>query len=308
MVRSVKPFVKWPGGKRQLLSELDKRLPPTIKSDKIIDRYVEPFVGGGAFYFFLKNKYQVKDSYLIDINPEIIMAYKVIQEDFKELTMELKHMEQVHLDKNKDQRRENYYKIREEYNRQGKQFNYQDHNSQWISRTAQFIFLNKTGYNGLYRLNSKGEFNVPFGRYKNPKICDTTNLKLVHETLKETKLECADFSEAKNYIQKDTLVYLDPPYRPLNPTAHFTSYSTQGFSDDDQLKLARFFNQMDRKGAYLLLSNSDPKNEDPEDEFFDNLYADYYIERIQAKRSINRNTSQRGLINELLVRNYKLRC
>ncbi len=304
MVKHVKPFVKWPGGKRQLLYELEHRLPPRIKSSKVISRYVEPFVGGGAFFFFLRNKYQVKKSFLIDINPEIIMAYKVIKEDYQELSDILKNLEQVHLDKNENKRRENYYNIRKEYNDQGKKFNYQDHNPEWISRTAQFIFLNKTGYNGLYRLNSKGEFNVPFGRYENPTICDTLNLRLVHEALKRTRLECADFSLAEKYIQKGTLVYMDPPYRPLSSTAHFTSYSTQGFDDDDQLKLAEFFTNMDEKGAFLLLSNSDPKNEDPEDEFFDNLYAKYKIDRIQAKRNINRNSSLRGAINELLVRNY----
>ena len=166
------------------------------------------------------------------------------------------------------------------------------------------IFLNKTCYNGLFRLNSKGEFNVPFGRYKNPNICDESNLQAVHQALEKTEILCADFTHAQHFIKKDTLVYMDPPYRPLNNTSHFTSYSGERFSDQDQEKLAKFYQEMDLKGAYLVLSNSDPKNHDLEDNFFDELYSKYEIDRVPAKRNINSNTSSRGEINELIIRNF----
>ena len=233
-----KPFVKWAGGKTQLLCELAHRLPLKIKISKIIDRYVEPFVGGGAFFFYLKGNYQVKEAFLYDINVELIVGYK-------------------------------------------------------------------TCFNGLFRQNKKGKFNVPFGRYKNPTICDKENLLKVHEALKCTHIFAADFEESKNFITKDTLVYFDPPYRPLNNTSNFTSYDKDGFTDEDQIRLSDFYKEMDKKGAFLLLSNSDPKNVDINDDFFDSLYADYKIERVNAKRFINCDGAKRGDITELLIRNYE---
>jgi len=185
-------------------------------------------------------------------------------------------------------------------------FDYENYNMEWIERAKYLIFLNKTCFNGLFRQNSKGEFNVPFGRYKNPKICDRENIIEVHKALKDTRVFCNDFTESGKYIREGSFVYFDPPYRPLNKTSNFTSYSKDGFNDEDQKRLADFFEEQDKKGAYLLLSNSDPKNEDHDDDFFDNLYKNYYIERISAKRYINRDASKRGEINEIIVRNYKV--
>lgn len=301
---NAKPFVKWAGGKGQLLGELEKRLPSDVLHEKTIQRYIEPFVGGGAMFFFLKSKYKLKESFLFDNNKDLIITYKVIKSKYIRLIDELMEIEDNHLEKSEKQRKENFYRIRELYNRQIRNFNCQRYDDEWIKRAGYFIFLNKTCFNGLYRQNSKGEFNVPFGRYKNPKICDEDNLRQVHGVLKNTDLFWGDFTESDDYINGNCFVYLDPPYRPLNQTSYFTNYSKEGFDDYDQNKLADFYKEMDNRGAYLMLSNSDPKNHDLQDKFFDVLYKDYKLERVPAKRYINRDASKRGSINELIVRNY----
>ena len=299
-----RPFLKWAGGKTQLLLQLEKRLPPQILDDGVISRYVEPFLGGGALFFYLKARYQVEESFLLDANPELIRAYQVIQNDHHHLMEILKGMEDEHLGMTEEQRKNNYYHIRDAYNRQKLKDGGEGYSSDRINQTAYLIFLNKTGYNGLFRLNKSGEYNVPFGRYLNPAICDEANLLLVHEALQNTELICADFSRAGEFIKKGALVYMDPPYRPLNRTSYFTDYSARGFDEEDQKRLARFYRDMDQRESYLLLSNSDPKNEDPEDEFFDELYGGYHIDRVDAKRNINSDKRGRGIINELIIRNY----
>ncbi len=303
---NAKPFLKWAGGKTQLINELSKRIPKKFLKNKIIDRYVEPFVGGGAFFFYLKNNFLVKESFLIDNNKELIIVYKTIQNDIEELIKKLKNLEKIFLKSNVNQQKKMFYKIREDFNIQKKSFDYQNYNSDWIDRSAFMIFLNKTCYNGLFRLNKKGEFNVPFGKYKNPKICDDVNLRIVNKALKDTEIYCFDFYNAKDFIEKETFVYLDPPYRPLNKTSNFTAYTDNGFNEKDQKRLAKFFKEMDTKGAYLLLSNSDPKNIDANDNFFENLYKEYIIERVSAKRFINCKSHGRGEINELIIRNYSI--
>ena len=305
ILNNAKPFLKWAGGKTQLLDELYKRLPSSLIQSGKIERYVEPFVGGGAFFFFLKRNFRVKESFLIDINKELIIGYKVIQNNVNELIDELSSMEEKYLKLSEEQRKDFYYNIRDEYNRQKDNFDYVNYNLDWVKRAAYLIFLNKTCFNGLYRLNKKGEFNVPFGKYKNPTICDADNLIEVSKALENTEVICADFEESNKYIHKNTLVYLDPPYRPLNNTSNFTSYNEDGFDDDDQRRLAQFFKEMDKRGAYLILSNSDPKNEDVDDNFFDELYAGFIIERAKAKRYINSNGDKRGDISELIIRNYE---
>jgi DNA adenine methylase len=299
-----RPFLKWVGGKTQLIPELEKRLPSTILDEGVISRYVEPFLGGGALFFYLKAHYEVEESFLLDVNPELIMAYRVVQKDHRNLVKILKEIETDHLEMSEDQRKNNYYRIRDIYNQDRYETDYEDYSSGWVKRTAYLIFLNKTGYNGLYRLNRSGEYNVPFGRYPNPTICDEANLQLVHEALQKTKLLCADFTRASDFIKMTTLVYMDPPYRPLSSTSHFTDYSSNGFSEEDQKRLAHFYQDIDKQGSYILLSNSDPKNENPDDEYFDELYQGYNIERVAAKRNINSDKWGRGLINELIVRNY----
>jgi len=302
---NARPFLKWAGGKAQLLDELYKRLPPLFIESGEIQRYVEPFVGGGALFFFLKRKFKINEAFLFDINRELIVGYWTIQRNVNELIDELSIVEETYLKLSEQQRKSYYYKMRDEYNRQKEEFDYTNYNPDWIKRAVYLIFLNKTCYNGLYRLNRKGEFNVPFGRYKKPAICDSDNLIEVSKALTDTEIISGDFEESRKYVQTNTLVYLDPPYRPLNNTSSFTSYSEDGFCDNDQIRLANFFEEMDKKGAYLMLSNSDPKNQAQRDNFFDRLYEGFVVERVRAKRYINRNADKRGDISELIIRNYE---
>ncbi|MGM0365211.1 MAG: DNA adenine methylase [Actinomycetota bacterium] len=299
-----KPFIKWAGGKSQLIPELAKRIPSSIKKEGRIDNYIEPFVGGGALFFFLKNTYRIEHAVLVDINEELILAYKVVRDWPEKLIEKLCDLEKYYLSNNSDQRKKIYYEIRKKYNQQQNGFNYKDYNPGWIQRTAYLIFLNKTCYNGLYRQNRNGGFNVPHGSYKNPNICDRTTIKEAHKALRNTMIICDNFENSGNYISAGSFVYLDPPYRPLNGTSSFTSYSKETFGEEEQKRLADFYKRMDKKDAYLMLSNSDPKNENPDDNFFDDLYSSYYIERISAKRSINCIGSKRGTIKELIIRNY----
>ena len=299
-----KPFLKWAGGKKQLLIEFNERLPNHLKENGTINRYVEPFVGGGAMFFYLKKHYVLKESIILDINRELVMAYQVIKNDHKSLISLLEDIEKDHIEMDEDGRKKNYYKIRDIYNGELDGFDFANYNDEWIERTSYLIFMNKTCFNGLFRQNKKGEFNVPFGLYKNPKICDSNNITLVNNALEDTEIICADFKDSEIHIKQGTLVYLDPPYRPLTNTSNFTNYSKEGFNDFDQVNLASFFKRLDNIGAYLMLSNSDPKNEDIEDNFFDKLYTGYKIDRVKAKRNINRDASGRGIINELIVRNY----
>lgn len=303
---NAKPFLKWAGGKTQLLNELIKRLPYTIKNTYTIDSYIEPFVGGGAMFFYLKNRYNIKKSFLFDINRELIVGYKVIQNNYKDLIIRLKEIQNEYLNKSYEERKEYYYKIRHIYNEQMLNFDYENYNDEWIERASYLIFLNKTCYNGLFRQNKNGEFNVPFGNYKNPNICNEENIIEVYKALKDTKIFCGDFTKAQEYIKKESLVYLDPPYLPLNRTSSFTNYSKENFTENDQLRLAEFFRKMDQRGAYLILSNSDLKNENPENDFFDKLYEKYIIDRVHAHRMINCIGNKRGWINEVIITNYEI--
>jgi DNA adenine methylase len=300
-----KPFLKWAGGKSQLISALSERLPETIKKTKEINTYIEPFIGGGAIFFYLKSNYRIIKSIIIDVNPELVLSYQVIQKDHKKLILKLKKIEEEYLPLKESQRKEYFYDVRTSYNENLSNVNFQSYGKSWIDRTAQMIFLNRTCFNGLFRQNSKGEFNVPFGKYKNPQICNERNITEVHWGLKDTEIICGDFNKAKKFVRKNCLIYLDPPYRPINPTSSFTSYAKDGFNDDDQRRLADFYKQMDKKSAFLMLSNSDPRNENPKDDFFDRLYSKFIIERVPAKRNINCNADKRGEINELIIRNYK---
>lgn len=301
---NARPFLKWVGGKTQLLNEFEKRIPDQIREKKTIKKYIEPFVGGGALFFYLKAKYDIEDSYLFDINKELIVAYKTIQMESKALIDKLEEIENKHLEKSEENRKEHYYEVRNKFNRQMSNFDYDNYNENWVERTNFLIFLNKTGFNGLFRQNQKCEFNVPFGRYNNPKIYDEKNIIAVSKALKNTEIICGDFTESEKYVEKESFIYFDPPYRPISKTSNFTTYAKNGFQEEDQIRLSELFKKMDKKGAYLMLSNSDPKNEDIEDDFFDELYRGYTIERVPAKRHINCDASKRGEINELIITNY----
>ena len=302
---NAKPFLKWAGGKTQILSELELRLPLHIKKTGIIDRYVEPFIGGGAFFFLLKRDYQIKKSYLVDVNKELVIGYKVIQKTPLKLIEKLKSLEESFIKLASNDRKELFYEIRYLYNQQITDFDYKKYNNDWVERASSLIFLNRTCFNGLFRQNSKGEFNVPYGDYANPNICDEVNIHEASRALKGTEIVQADFEVSEEFIEENTFVYLDPPYRPLDKTSSFTSYAKEDFNDNDQRRLAVFYKQMSSKGAYLILSNSDPKNQNPDDDFFDDLYKDFNIDRILANRMINSNGKKRGKIKEILVTNYK---
>lgn len=298
-----RPFLKWAGGKTQLLAQFSKRLPSELKNGEIT-HYVEPFVGGGAVFFYLNLRYPFSHSTIFDVNEELILSYHVIKKSIKKLIDALEFLESEYVLRNDEDRKRFYYHVRDEFNRKKPNLNVKKYNTDWIERAAETIFLNHTCYNGLFRVNMKGEFNVPFGRYKNPQILNKDNLNDVAMILKKTTIVQGDFAESKKFVDNKTFVYIDPPYRPLNTTSLFTSYSKNGFSDVDQCRLADFFKELDKTGAKIMLSNSDPRNENPRDSFFDELYADFTIERVPAKRIINCNGSGRGNINELIITNY----
>jgi DNA adenine methylase len=298
-----RPFLKWAGGKRQLLEQLQAHLPPELDQGGVT-RYVEPFVGSGALFFSLVQAYNIQDCLLADVNPELILVYKTIQQGVTELIESLEELENRYLELNQDRRKEFYYLVREKYNQQRERIRYREFTPDWVPRAAYMIFLNRTGYNGLFRLNSKGEYNVPFGRYKNPRILDAGNLGEVARLLQDVCIRYGDFEEIEDFVDAQTLVYFDPPYRPLSKTAHFTSYATGGFEDREQLRLATFYRRLHLKGCKLMLSNSDPHNVDTEDDFFERAYQGFRIERLQARRNINRDAAKRGFISELLILNF----
>lgn len=293
-----KPFIKWVGGKGQLLSEINKLYP--VELGKNINKYAEIFVGGGAVLFDILSKYKLDEVYISDKNLELINTYKSIRDDVGILIKLLKEMEEQYTSLNNENRKLYYYEKRREYN--NLKINIEENN---IEKAVLFIFLNKTCFNGLYRVNKKGEFNVPMGAYKKPKICDKENLKNVSLTLRNVKIVYADYRESEKFIDDKTFVYIDPPYRPLNITSSFTSYTENDFSDKEQIELAEYINVLNKKGAKIVISNSDPKNNDIDDNFFDKLYKNYNINRVKATRMLNSNANLRGAINELLITNYK---
>ena len=293
-----KPFIKWVGGKGQLLPEISKLYP--VELGKTINKYAEIFIGGGAVLFDILSKYRLDDVYISDKNLELINTYKTIRDNVDILIKSLKEMENQYVPMNNEDRKVYYYEKRSEYN--NLKINIEENN---IRKAALFIFLNKTCFNGLYRVNKKGEYNVPMGAYKNPKICDEENLKNVSLALKNVKIIYADYRESKDFIDDNTFVYIDPPYRPLNITSSFTSYTENDFSDKEQIELANYIDSLNEKGAKVVISNSDPKNSNENDNFFDDLYKNYNINRVKATRMLNSNASLRGSINELLITNYK---
>ena len=302
--KQAKPFLKWAGGKTQLLPQFENLYPLEVKQG-LITRYIEPFIGGGAVFFEIAQKYQLTSAYLYDINPELILAYKVVQKDPVKLIGRLDVLSQAYQSANESERKSFYYKIRENYNLQRLQINHQHYSEKWISRVAMLIFLNRTCFNGLFRLNSKGEFNVPHGKYKNPRILDEENLMAVSQLLQIAEIAIGDFEACESVITPASFIYFDPPYRPLSKTASFTSYSTFDFDDQQQTRLANFFRHLDKNyDLKMMLSNSDPKNQNSQDAFFEKLYQGFNIHRVSAKRMINSNAKKRGQIAELVITNY----
>jgi DNA adenine methylase len=302
-VNVIKPILKWAGGKGQLLEQIAKHLPQELIEGKI-DCYIEPFIGGGAVFFWVAQNFDIRKFYLSDINQELILLYKTIQKDVNSLIEELKKIENEYLILNEEKRKIYFFNKRNSYNDFKNQIDLKNFERSWFTRSAEIIFLNRTCFNGLFRVNKKGYFNVPFGNYKNPRICNTNNLILASKLLQKATIQYSDFTQIQNLATPKTFVYFDPPYRPLTRTASFKSYSQFDFNDDEQKRLASFYQKLHHQGTKLMLSNSDPKNIDKNDTFFDELYSDFTINRIQANRMINSKTSRRGAISELLITNY----
>ena len=297
-MKTVKPFVKWAGGKNSLIPQITKYYPFELKNG-FIERYIEPFVGGGAVLIDILQKYEIKEAYAFDINIDLINCYNVIKNNVEELINELDKKEKNFIALNDEERQNYFYDIRAEYN------SYKLNDKLDVKRASEFIFLNRTCFNGLYRVNKDGKFNVPCGKYKNPTICDSNNLRNLSELIKNVIFEYGDYRKSEKYVDNNTFVYFDPPYRPLSATSGFTSYTKEDFNDDNQKELAQYYNKLSLKNAKLMLSNSNPKNVNENDNFFEDIYKGFYINEVSAKRMINSNAKGRGEISELLITNYE---
>ena len=306
-----KPFLKWAGGKTQLLDQIMDRLPKDIKDTckdgkkGVIDKYFEPFVGGGAVFFCLTNHYDINHAFLGDTNKDLILTYSVIKYKPYDLIEKLTDLSNEYKKENSsyDDKKDMFYCKRDEFNELHNidPFGLSDKH---INVASLMIFLNKTCFNGLYRVNKDNDFNVPFAGPKNPLICDKENILEVSDKLKGVELFIGDYSKSIVGMNKNSLVYFDPPYRPINGKKSFEGYSKSDFNDDHQKDLSNFCKKIDKKGVKFILSNSDPWNYDKNDNFFDDLYNSFNVERIYAKRFINSNGNKRGPITEILVSNY----
>ena len=289
-----RPFIKWVGGKTQLLDEVKKSLPRDFATRRQVT-YVEPFVGGGAVMFWILQAYpNIERAVINDINEELICTYRVIKSDVEALISRLNDLQKEYIPLNSEARKDYFMAKRSLFNTK---------KTSPIETAALFIFLNRTCFNGLYRVNSKGEFNVPHGKYVNPRICDADNLRACSKVLQKVEILCGDFSETGRYAGSNTLFYFDPPYKPITETSSFTSYAKDGFNDDEQIRLRDFCNQISEDNALFVASNSDPKDVNPQEDFFDILYNHFTIKRVSAARMINADASGRGVISELMISN-----
>jgi DNA adenine methylase len=290
-----KPFLKWAGGKTQLISDIEKALPKDIFNEKFT--YIEPFVGSGAVLFWMLNNFpNLEKAVINDINEDLINTYKTIASRPTELIsiLEILQNEFHALEGNEDNKKLYYYKKRELYNTR---------KEEQSGQAALFIFLNRTCFNGLYRVNSKNLYNVPMGGYKKPTICDKENILSVSNALKKVEILCGDYEETLSFADNNTLFYFDPPYKPLSETSSFNSYAKDEFNDQEQIRLRDFCHKLDTLNHTWILSNSDVKGKDVNDNFFDDLYSDFTIQRVDARRSINANPEKRGSLKELLITN-----
>lgn len=289
-----KPFIKWVGGKTQLIAEVERLLPKDFSERKELT-YIEPFVGGGAVLFWILQNYpNITKAVINDINSDLTTAYKTIKHNPHDLIESLQKIQNEYLPLNEENRKEYYLEKRSRFNTK---------KLDDIENTALFIFLNRTCFNGLYRVNSKGLFNVPFGRYSNPKICDEQTILADSELLQKVEILTGDFSKTINYTGENNFFYFDPPYKPLSETSSFNSYSKEDFNDKEQIRLGEFCKQIDKLGHSFILSNSDVKGKNPNDNFFDDLYKQFEIQRVFATRMVNANAEKRGKLTELLITN-----
>lgn len=291
-----KPFVKWAGGKTQLIEDVRACLPKDFPKHENVT-YIEPFVGGGAILFWILQEYpNIKRAVINDINTQLICTYNVIKSDVVNLIKCLEKIQEEYISLDDDGRKSFFLKMRLKFNSKDKTE---------LETAMLFIFLNRTCFNGLFRVNSKGEFNVPHGKYSNPKICDKETLLADSAILQNVKILCGDFEATGKYADKNSLYYFDPPYRPLSVTSAFTSYASNGFADSEQVRLKVFCDRIAKKRSLFIASNSDPQNVDEKDTFFDSLYKSFFIKRVSAARMINAKADRRGNISEVMISNVE---
>ncbi len=293
-----KPFIKWVGGKGQLIEQLEALLPADFAERENV-RYIEPFVGGGAMLFYMLQTYSnIASAVINDINPELTNCYIVVRDNPTELIKSLSEIQkEYHGIKEEDTRREFFLSQRDLFNSKSLTS---------IENATLFFFLNRTCFNGLYRVNKSGFFNVPFGKYVTPTICDPEIIYADSELLQKVEILTGDFEYTYGKIEGNTFFYFDPPYRPLSDTSSFKDYSKEDFNDAAQIRLKRFCDKLNNIGVQFLLSNSDCLGKNGEDRFFDDLFDDYEITRVWASRNINAIASKRGKLTEIAVRNYQL--
>lgn len=291
-----KPFIKWVGGKSQLIEQLDSLLPADFDNRRDVT-YIEPFVGGGAMCFYMLQRYpNIRRAVINDINPDLIGCYRTVRDFPEELIVSLQQVEREYLKLETEELRKAYFMAaRARYNQK---------NLDPIENTTLFFFLNRTCFNGLYRVNKSGAFNVPFGKYTNPTICDAETIRADSQLLQQVEICQGDFEATFDYAEGDTFFYFDPPYRPLSDTSSFTDYAKESFNDAAQVRLKTYCDKIHEAGFSFMLSNSDCKGKNETDRFFDKLYEDYTIDRVWASRSINANPNKRGKLTEILVHNY----
>lgn len=294
---NAKPFIKWVGGKGQLISQLNSLLPHDFqKWDDVT--YIEPFVGGGAMLFHLLSHYpNIKRAVINDINKDLTTCYEIVRDKPQELIRALQDIQTEYDSLHTDTiRQEFYYRMRDRFNTKALDA---------LENTVLFFFLNRTCFNGLYRVNKKGGFNVPFGKYESPSFCNEEVIYADSELLQNVEILNGDFEATFDKINGKTLFYFDPPYRPLSNTSSFNNYSKEDFNDEAQIRLKQFCDRIHAAGAHFMLSNSDGRGKDINDTFFDDLYSAYSIERVWASRCVNSNVSKRGKLTEILVRSYQ---
>ena len=295
-VSGAKPFLKWAGGKRQLIPTIQAALPDTFAQETDLT-YIEPFIGGGAVLFWMLQQYpNVRRAIINDINPDLTTAYRVVQQRPEELIKALSAVQEFyHKLPTEGVRRSYFEELRAEFNQRP---------LEPLRNTVVLIFLNRTCFNGLYRVNSKGGFNVPFGRYDRPTICNAATIRADSALLARVTILNGDFAEVLTHVPNNGFFYFDPPYKPLSKTALFNAYAIETFDDASQCRLAAFCRDLDAQGHRWLLSNSDVQNTDVADAYFDDLYAGFAVRRVQAKRIINSKAEGRGHIRELLINNF----
>ena len=304
-----KPVLKWAGGKRQLLPQILALMDPRLKEKGHIDTYVEPFFGGGAMFFHLVEQFSLGRVVINDYNADLTLVYRILQSiHIDALIEELSHLQTRYVGLTHKQQADMFYQVRNEYNSTRPMIDLiGDLCPVHVTRVAATIFLNKTCFNGLFRVNSDGDYNVPHGRSvsTNRTICDQPALLAAHRALQGVDIRTGSYEHMDDVIDEKAFVYLDPPYRPLPGTASFTDYIQKAtFGDDDQRVLGGRFQEWHERGASLMLSNSDPKTTDPDDNFFDDLYAPFNVSRVDARRAINSDGEGRGPVSEILVTNY----